>query len=140
MKISSSEGVRSSTIRAPIRETLTRISSIDPLQTADHSRPVPCQPSALGTDGGSACGSGKRIVNLLRLFNFRHGMRPQDERPSKRYGSVPVDGPAKGRDVMEHWPVMLRDYYRLMCWDEQTGKPLPETLTKLGLGELANDL
>jgi aldehyde:ferredoxin oxidoreductase len=83
---------------------------------------------------------GRRIVNLLRVFNFRHGMRAEDERPSKRYGSVPADGPAQGRDILAKWPEMVQGYYRLMGWDEKTGKPLPETMVKLGLGELVGDL
>jgi aldehyde:ferredoxin oxidoreductase len=83
---------------------------------------------------------GKRIVNLLRVFNFRHGMRTQDERPSVRYGSVPVDGPAKGKDIMTRWPGMVREYYQLMGWDGETGKPLPETLELLGLHGLIEDL
>ena len=83
---------------------------------------------------------GKRIVNLLRVFNLRHGLRPEDERPSKRYGSVPVDGPAKGKDIMAKWPAMVQSYYRLMGWDEKTGKPLPETLRRLGLNALIEDV
>lgn len=46
---------------------------------------------------------GRRVVNQLRVFNFRHGLKWEDERPSKRYGSVPVDGPAKGYNPMEKW-------------------------------------
>jgi aldehyde:ferredoxin oxidoreductase len=79
---------------------------------------------------------GRRIVNLLRVFNFRHGMRREDERPSKRYGSVPVDGPAAGKDVMAEWATMLETYYREMGWDPATGRPLPETLRALDLEEL----
>jgi aldehyde:ferredoxin oxidoreductase len=37
---------------------------------------------------------------------------------------------------MAGWPVMIRNYYGLMGWDEQTGKPLPQTLEKLGLAEM----
>lgn len=83
---------------------------------------------------------GRRIVNLLRVFNLRHGMRIEDERPSERYGSVPIDGPTQGRDIMAQWPEMVRNYYQLMGWDEKTGKPLPETMEKLGLGEFVKDL
>jgi aldehyde:ferredoxin oxidoreductase len=79
---------------------------------------------------------GLRVVNQLRVFNFRHGMRKEDERPSKRYGSVPIDGPAKGRDIMEKWALMLEVYYTEMGWDPTTGKPLPQTLERLGLGDL----
>ena len=83
---------------------------------------------------------GRRIINLLRVFNFRHGMKIEDERPSKRYGSIPVDGPAQGKNIMEKWPEMVQNYYRLMGWDPKTGKPLQETLEKLGLKELIKDL
>lgn len=83
---------------------------------------------------------GRRVINQLRMFNFRHGMKREDERPSKRYGSIPVDGPAKGYNPMEKWDWMLENYYTLMGWDPKTGKPLPETLKKLGLEELIKDL
>ena len=83
---------------------------------------------------------GRRIINTLRVFNFRHGMRKEDERPSVRYGSVPVDGPAKGVNIMEKWDWMVENYYTVMGWDPKTGKPLPETLEKLGIGELTKDL
>jgi aldehyde:ferredoxin oxidoreductase len=83
---------------------------------------------------------GRRIVNQLRVFNLRHGMRVEDERPSKRYGSIPADGPAQGRNVMEHWPQMVETYYRLMGWDPQSGRPLPATLAQLDLADLIHDL
>lgn len=83
---------------------------------------------------------GRKIVNQLRVFNLRHGMRIEDERPSKRYGSIPVDGPAKDKDIMAQWPMMVENYYTLMGWDAKTGKPLSETLERLGLKELIPDL
>lgn len=83
---------------------------------------------------------GRRIVNLLRVYNFKHGMKAEDEWPSKRYGSVPVDGPSQGKDILAKWPWMLQNYYQLMGWDEKTGKPLPETLEQLGLKELIPEL
>lgn len=76
---------------------------------------------------------GKRTVNLLRAFNVRHGLNPESERPSPRYGSTPSDGPAAGVGIMKHFDKMLRTYRREMGWDEETGKPLPETLRKYGL-------
>jgi aldehyde:ferredoxin oxidoreductase len=82
---------------------------------------------------------GRRVVNLLRVFNLRHGMKVENERPSRRYGSVPVDGPCQGKDIMEKWPWMVENYYTLMGWDAKAGKPLPETLEKLGLKELIKD-
>ena len=83
---------------------------------------------------------GRRVINHLRVFNFRHGLTKEVERPSARYGSTPVDGPAKGVAAMVHWEFMQRLYYQIMGWDPNTGKPLPETLKKIGLEYLIPDL
>ncbi|MEE8473165.1 MAG: aldehyde ferredoxin oxidoreductase C-terminal domain-containing protein [Dehalococcoidia bacterium] len=82
---------------------------------------------------------GRRSVNLMRLFNVRHGLGPDLDRPSARYGSTPVDGPSEGKDILPAWEGMLRNYYELMGWDER-GTPLPETLRRLGLERAAADL
>jgi aldehyde:ferredoxin oxidoreductase len=83
---------------------------------------------------------GHRIVNQLRVFNFRHGMTKEHERPSKRYASIPADGPATGKNIMEKWDWMVKNYYTLMGWDPKTGKPLAKTLERLGLEELIPNL
>ncbi len=83
---------------------------------------------------------GRRVINQLRIFNFRHGMKKEDERPSKRYGSIPTDGPATGKNIMEKWDYIVENHYRLMGWDVKTGKPLPETLKELDLEDLIKDL
>jgi aldehyde:ferredoxin oxidoreductase len=82
---------------------------------------------------------GRRIVNQLRVFNLNHGLDIKIERPSARYGSTPVDGPAKGANIMEKWDDMVKNYYTLMGWDPVTGVPLPDTLEKLDLKELVLD-
>jgi aldehyde:ferredoxin oxidoreductase len=84
--------------------------------------------------------AGLRIVNLMRAFNIRHGVTPDVEYPSTRYSSVPVDGPSKGQNVALHWDDMLENYYNIMGWDRDSGKPLPETLEKLGLKHIIPDL
>jgi aldehyde:ferredoxin oxidoreductase len=76
---------------------------------------------------------GRRAVNLARVFNLRRGIGAELDAPSARYGSTPHDGIAAGRGIVAHWDEMLRNYYQLMGWDEKTGKPLPETLSNLGL-------
>jgi aldehyde:ferredoxin oxidoreductase len=85
-------------------------------------------------------GTGKRIVNTLRVFNIRNGLTPDIEIPSTRYGSTPTDGPAKGIGIVKHWDLIKEIYYRLMGWDLDTGKPLPRTLRDLGLNDLIPDL
>ena len=76
---------------------------------------------------------GRRAVNLARAFNLRHGIGAELDAPSTRYGSTPLDGPAAGKSIISHWSEMLNNYYKLMGWDEKTGKPLPQTLRSLGL-------
>ena len=82
---------------------------------------------------------GRRAVNRARVFNLRHGIGPELDRPSARYGSTPSDGVAAGRGIGPHWDLMLSNYYGLMGWSEQ-GVPLPETLRGLGLDDAVADL
>ncbi len=82
---------------------------------------------------------GRRAANLARVFNLRQGIGPELDRPSKRYGSTPVDGPGAGRGIMPQWDMMLQNYYNLMGWDKD-GKPLPETLKGLGLENIVPHL
>ena len=81
-----------------------------------------------------------RVGNLFRAFNIRHGFTPELEEPSPRYGSAPVDGPIKGKSIMPHWKKMLDEYYKLMGWDRDSGKPLPQTLRNLGLEAVIPDI
>lgn len=87
-----------------------------------------------------ALNTGRRIINQMRVFNFRHGLTKDIEAPSVRYGSVPVDGPAQGKYIAPHWEEIRKNYYEQMGWDVKTGKPLPETLKKLGLENIIKDL
>jgi aldehyde:ferredoxin oxidoreductase len=80
-----------------------------------------------------AIDTGRRIVTLYRAFNIRHGLTSDLDYPSPRYSSIPQDGPLKGKSLMPYWDKMLQIYYKEMGWDEKNGKPLPETLKKLGL-------
>lgn len=96
---------------------------------------VDCVNAATGWDLtiDEALDIGLRIINLLRLFSFRHGLDVTLEAPSTRYSSTPVDGPAKGKSIAEHFDRMKRNYWRAMGWDAEIGRPLPETLKGLGL-------
>ena len=77
---------------------------------------------------------GKRAVNLARAFNICHGIVGAElDAPSKRYGSTRQDGVGVGKGIMLCWDEMLLNYYNLMGWDEKDGKPLPQTLSNLGL-------
>lgn len=83
---------------------------------------------------------GLRVLNLMRLFNFRHGLTKEIEAPSVRYSSTPTDGPVAGIGIREHWDAIRDNYYEQMGWDVETGKPLPETLIKYGLEDLVEEV
>jgi len=83
---------------------------------------------------------GRRIVNQLRVFDFRHGLDSSLEAPSPRYGSAPSDGPAQGKSIEPYFQWMKGFYFELMGWDPASGKPLPHTLKSLGLEKLIPDL
>jgi aldehyde:ferredoxin oxidoreductase len=58
--------------------------------------------------------TGRRVMNLLRAFNLKRGLTPDKEHGSKRYRSIPVDGPAAGVSLASQWEEMRANYYRLM--------------------------
>jgi len=81
--------------------------------------------------------AGRRIVNVMRLYNLKAGLTPDKEKPSPRYWSKPVDGPNKDKPIQPHWENMMNLYYKLMGWDRKTGRPLPETIKELGIEDIA---
>ncbi len=75
---------------------------------------------------------GERIMNMERIFNLKNGLTPADDTLPKRYTNEPVpDGPAKGK-VCELAP-MLDEYYVARNWDRDSGYPMPEKTSQLGL-------
>jgi len=83
---------------------------------------------------------GLRVVNLMKVYNLRAGIGRDKDAPSERYGSTPVDGPAAGISIKPDLERMLRLYYIEMGWDPETSKPLPETLRRLGLEYVIQDI
>jgi aldehyde:ferredoxin oxidoreductase len=83
---------------------------------------------------------GRRTAAILRAFNLRCGIGPELEYPSERYGSQPIDGPAKDHPIMAQWDKMLGLWYDKVGYDRKTGKPRPETLKALGLDDVHKDL
>ena len=85
----------------------------------------------------------------------REGRRvPEDDFPPEYNFTEPLGSAARGGQVMVPGPgdeavdatdnvldrdkfsAMLREYYRLRGWDEETGLPRADTLNKLGLQDL----
>jgi aldehyde:ferredoxin oxidoreductase len=76
---------------------------------------------------------GRRVINLLRMFNKREGMTAEDDNFSPRLGQRPVDGPGKDKSFAPTFEQAKQAYYREMGWDEN-GMPTRETLEELDLG------
>lgn len=84
---------------------------------------------------------GERVTTLNRAFNLRHGMTAADDlNHSPRYGMPQADGPMKGMTPVQFKEKVAIDYYRGHGWDEETSKPLPETLRTLGMDDIVKDL
>jgi aldehyde:ferredoxin oxidoreductase len=110
---------------------ICRFCSTNPYKTLE------CFNAVTGSDLSmdDALDVGRRAINILRLFNLRHGLDPALELPSPRYSSTPVDGPIQGVGIGEHFKHMREEYWRQIGWDTQSGRPLPETLKELDLEE-----
>lgn len=82
---------------------------------------------------------GERIMNLMRAFNIRHGHTREHDSISPRIAEAPHEGPAKGISIGPKFDKMVDDYYEAMDWDK-AGRPLPDTLKRLGLEYVIKDL
>jgi aldehyde:ferredoxin oxidoreductase len=83
--------------------------------------------------------TGERIFNLGRAFNIREGLARRDDKLPERFLTTPLEaGPSKGH-VVELEP-MLKDYYRIRDWNEETGVPTEKKLNELGLEDVAEEL
>lgn len=82
--------------------------------------------------------AGERAWNLQKLFNLRHGEKPTDsDFPPRFYEEGVQAGPAAGRRLdRAKVREVLREYYRVRGWDEETGVPKEEKLAELRLKEL----
>ncbi len=77
--------------------------------------------TGLETGGADLKKKAHRIADLVRQFNLREGMQPEDERLTKALHRPLADtGKVITEDELES---MLEDYYRLHHWDEK-GKPM----------------
>jgi aldehyde:ferredoxin oxidoreductase len=108
--------------------------------------------AATGMDSDELETYGAIICNLQRSILLREGrMTPQDDYPAEYNFTEPlspdrpfiVPGPGdQPVDVSGHtldrdkFSRMLKEYYRLRGWDTQTGVPLAETLTSLGMDDV----
>ena len=83
---------------------------------------------------------GSRIAAIRTAFNVREGVMPMDVKlPQRILGMPPLEaGPLKG--VKVDVDTQVREYLELMGWDTKTGVPTEETLRKLGLDFVIDDM
>jgi len=86
-------------------------------------------------DANELMEDGRRIVTLERCFSIREGLCPtRDDRLPWRIMNETQPDLQPGNELSEdRLRRMLRGYYRLHGWDEQTGIPSHATLVNLGL-------
>ena len=85
--------------------------------------------------------AGERIKTISRAYNLLNGLTAEREMSvSPRYARPPVDGATFGVITQLLHKNVFTDYYLRSGWDEQTSKPLPETLRDLGLDNIIKDL
>ena len=84
---------------------------------------------------------GARRLNMLRAFNAREGITRERDTLPKRLFEPLTGGPTDGRVFdRERFEAALEMYYEMAGWDPVTGNPTPETLDRLGLGWLEEEL
>lgn len=86
--------------------------------------------------------TGERIFNLMRAYLVREGLRREhDQWPATFYEEPSPEGPEKGPNFSkETFDRALDRYYEMRGWDKKTGIPTWDTLIKLKLGNVANEL
>lgn len=85
--------------------------------------------------------TGERTMQLERAFNIRQGLTPEDDyNVPARLIEAPADGKAAGVSMKPYLRGMINEYYRLMGWEERTGKPYKATLEKFGLKDVVKEL
>lgn len=94
--------------------------------------------SVSGEDLRRAC---ERLVNLERCYLAREGIgRPDDSLPPRFLKEpLPPDSGDSAGSVVELQP-MLDEYYEARGWDRETGRPRRDTLIRLGLIQVADEL
>ncbi len=78
---------------------------------------------------------GAAIQTLKQQFNVKHGIDPKKIKANERTVGRPImlKGANKGRSL--DIEKMTSDYWKLFDWDADTGKPVEETIKKLGIEE-----
>ena len=82
--------------------------------------------------------AGERAWNLKRAINIRMGLTRANDKLPKALLKPFAEGGSAG--FVLDFETMLSAYYEARGWDIETGKPLREKLSELGLEDVAMDL
>ncbi|MFZ5651693.1 MAG: aldehyde ferredoxin oxidoreductase family protein [Bacillota bacterium] len=78
--------------------------------------------------------AGERIWNTIKLFNIRHGEKPEHSDYPARFYNEELKTPAGPKKLdPEAVRSALSEYYAARGWDPVTGAPTPEKLKELGI-------
>lgn len=85
---------------------------------------------------------GERRLNMMRAFNAREGFTvEQDKLPEKFFNEPLKGGPTDGLKLDKNqYAEALQEYYRQAGWDAKSGTPLRQTLERLDLGWVADEM
>jgi len=81
---------------------------------------------------------GERRLVMMRLFNQREGFDAEDDALPEKFFSQPLKGGVSDGIVVDkaEFDAALIEYYRQSGWDERSGHPTEETVSRLGLDQL----
>ena len=94
-----------------------------------------------GFDTAEALAVGERTVNMMRLIALQRGFTKADDFVvSPRILEAPRSGPGAKHAMGPHLARMIDEYYELMGWDVETGRPTAATIERLDLGDVVEQL
>ncbi|MEA1964854.1 MAG: aldehyde ferredoxin oxidoreductase family protein [Candidatus Aerophobetes bacterium] len=84
---------------------------------------------------------GERRLNMMRVFNVREGLSPEEDRLPERVFNPIESGPKKGLSLSKaDFNRSVEAYYKLRNWNLQTGLPAKEKMFELDLGWIVKSL
>ncbi len=81
---------------------------------------------------------GAAFQTLKQAFNIKHGIDPRRNKPSARALGLPALAKGANKDRRVDLDKMIRDYWHLFGWDQDTGQPSEDVMQYLLVGETAN--
>ena len=81
-----------------------------------------------------------RVASLIRVYNVREGATKAMDTLAPRSFRIETEGPAAGKELTrEMLRSMVEEYYALRGWNPE-GVPTAETLDRLGMGDISQQL